>query len=202
MRDGRTLASTRKIDWVITAAPIETSRLRLVTLTDVALEKLCKGDVAGASQDQGFAFSEDFLATVNDVFLTIHLEGLRRWPSAAGWFARGIVRKDDDGFIGHCGFHGTPQDVGRAEIGYTIFPPDRGRGYATEAAGGLLAWARSQGESSVFAAVSPTNAPSIAVVTRLGFSRVGVQATASGEEHVFEARLSDVTETPSNPALS
>lgn len=166
---------------------IETPRLRLVTLCDAALERLRDGDVDAASLAQGFTFTDEFLETVNAVFLSIHLEGLRRHPSAPGWFVRAIVRTSDARLIGHCGFHGAPLDVGRAEIGYTVFAPYRGQGFATEAARALVAWAMAQGSTSVFASVAPTNAPSLALVRSLGFARVETHTNARGdEEYVFE----------------
>lgn len=123
-------------------APIETSRLQLILLSPEALQMLRDQDYEGASPAQGFDFSADFLHSVSDVFLTRHLEGLRKRPLTPGWFVRAILQKDDNLLIGHCGFHRCPEDVGRAEIGYTIFAPYRRRGYAAEAAQGLVEWAR------------------------------------------------------------
>ena len=172
------------------SADIETPRLRLKAISGAALAKLRDGDVVGASQIQGAYFSGDFLASVNAAFLTIHLEGLRRNPSAPGWFVRAITRTEDGVIVGHCGFHGAPADLGRAEIGYTIFPPYRRCGYGAEAAQGLVDWARAQGQASVVAAVSPSNTASIALVTKLGFRRVRVQTTDGGaDEYVFEIAL-------------
>ena len=171
-------------------APIETSRLQLILLSPEALQMLRDQDYEGASRAQGFDFSADFLHSVNDVFLTRHLEGLRKRPLTPGWFVRAILQKDDDLLIGHCGFHGCPEDVGRAEIGYTIFAPYRKRGYVAEAAQGLVEWARAQGSRVVFAAISSNNASSIGVVRKLGFQQTGIQGNdVDGEEFVFELSL-------------
>ena len=173
------------------AHDIETHRLRLKPLSRDVLETLLEGDVARASRIQGSAFSEHFLASVNEAFLTIHLEGLRRHPSEPGWFVRAITRIEDNLIVGHCGFHGAPQDVGRAEIGYTIFPPFRRSGYGAEAAQGLVEWARLRRAPAVFAAVSVSNVASIGLVTKLGFRATRVVMTPSGdEEFVFELALS------------
>jgi len=92
--------------------------------------------------------------------------------------------------IGHCGFHGPPKAVGRAEIGYTVFQKFRSRGYATEAAQGLIEWARLTGERKVFASVAPTNGPLLAVMNKLGFRHIGDQMDEiDGKELVFELAL-------------
>jgi RimJ/RimL family protein N-acetyltransferase len=179
-------------------ATIQTARLALVCLSDATLAALHDGDVAGASSSQGIDFGDEFLASVNAAFLSIHLEGRRRHPSARGWFVRAVRRREDGALVGHCGFHGHPTDVGRAEIGYTIFAPYRGRGYATECARALVRWAHSQGEESVVAAVAASNAPSIAVVTNAGFRRVGRQVGRGEDEYVFAASAS----SDANPETS
>jgi len=72
----------------------------------------------------------------------------------------------------------------------TVVPEQRGQGYATEAAGALLTWAREQGATTVFASVAPTNHPSRAVVRKLGFVLTGSQIDEiDGEELVFELSL-------------
>ena len=168
---------------------IDTARLRLVVLTPETLERLLAADLDGASRHMGCVFANDFLATVNDVFLTRQLDGLRRRPLTPGWFARAIVRREDDRVIGHCGFHGDPADVGRAEIGYTVLAPFRRQGFATESAQGLVDWSRAQGSDAVFATIAADNAASIALVTRLGFRRSAVHLSRGAEEYVFELPL-------------
>jgi RimJ/RimL family protein N-acetyltransferase len=170
--------------------PIETSRLHLVLVEPAALEMILAHDVPSASAVQGFVFAEDFLQSINDVFLTRHLEGRRKRESDPGWFVRAIIRKEDGEVLGHCGFHGDPRDVGRAEIGYTVFSPFRRQGYAVEAVRGLVAWARSRGCAVVVAAVAPRNVASLGVVKKLGFEQTGVQGHGTDhEEDVFELHL-------------
>ncbi|HSN02376.1 MAG TPA: GNAT family N-acetyltransferase [Acidimicrobiales bacterium] len=169
------------------ALEIETARLRLVALSPETLEQLLSREDGDTPRHQGLAFESDFFETVNDLFLTIHLNGLRRHPSSPGWFVRAIVRRDDERVIGHCGFHGVPQDVGRAEIGYTIFAPFRRQGFGAESARGLVEWSREQGWPVVVATVAPANAASVGLLRQLGFRQSGVQQNAAGaDEWVFE----------------
>jgi len=166
---------------------IVTDRLRLTAIRADAIESLLNGDAVTAGRLQGFEFPIEFIETIEDAFLKGQMERLLLRPSGQGWCVRVITREEDDKVIGHCGFHGHPEDVGRAEIGYLIFENVRGNGYATEATLGLVNWAREQGVETVFAAVSPKNHSSIRVAERAGFHRSGVQGTElEGEEFVFE----------------
>jgi RimJ/RimL family protein N-acetyltransferase len=95
--------------------------------------------------------------------------------------------------VGHAGFHGPPgvnarDAAGAVEVGYTIFPQHRGRGYARQAALALVDWARREhGIRRFLASVAPGNEPSLAVVRRLGFVQTGERWDAEdGLELVFE----------------
>lgn len=74
------------------------------------------------------------------------------------------------------------------ELGYTVFAQFRGRGYATEAAAGLIRWARDErGVRAILASVAPGNEPSLAIVRKLGFVQVSEQwDDEDGLELVFE----------------
>ena len=104
-----------------------------------------------------------------------------------------ILREPVRTMIGHAGFHGQPgvngkQDPEAVELGYTIFEPHRGHGYATEAAQALMDWAREEkGISRFFASVAPDERPSLAIVRKLGFVQTGEQwDEEDGLELVFE----------------
>jgi RimJ/RimL family protein N-acetyltransferase len=95
--------------------------------------------------------------------------------------------------VGHGGYDGLPgSNAAHApdavEFGYAIFDPFCGRGYATEAARMLMDIAEERANVRHFVlAISPTNAPSLAIARKLGFVRTGDQIDVErGLEHVFE----------------
>jgi RimJ/RimL family protein N-acetyltransferase len=170
--------------------PIVTARLRLIALPPEAVRGLLGGDRASASRVLGLSLPEAFPAGPDDGFLQVQLRRMEEDPGGRGWCVRAMVRKEDSTVIGSCGFHGPPKAVGRAEIGYTVFQRFRSRGYATEAAQGLIEWARHTGERTIFASAVPTNGPSLAVLHRLGFRHTGEQMDEiDGRELVFELGL-------------
>ena len=167
--------------------PLETVRLRLVPLEPLAIRALLEEEWAAASVAQGVEIREGDGRAIDPFFLGVQYERMLRHPAAREWCARLMVRRVDRQVIGHCGFHGPPEDVGRAEIGYTVFERYRGQRYATEAARALLDLASSRGVSPVFATVAPDNAPSLRVLANLGFVETGSQHDErDGEELVFE----------------
>ena len=169
--------------------PIRTKRIELVAFSPKAIRALIARKRGEAERVIGLTLPAEF-PNVDDLdgFLPIQLERMEAQPDQRDWMARLIV-SESDGAVGHCGFHGPPATIGRAEIGYTVFSQFRGRGYAKEAARGLVGWAFGQGEREVYATVSPSNAPSLAVVRRLGFKQVGTQEDeVDGLELVFVIR--------------
>jgi RimJ/RimL family protein N-acetyltransferase len=101
-------------------------------------------------------------------------------PGYAPWSLRAVGLRATDQMVGHIGFHTRPGPSylariapGGVELGYTIYPPFRRRGYAREALVGMMAWARGQGATRFVVSVAPANAASRALVDGLGFVRVG-----------------------------
>jgi RimJ/RimL family protein N-acetyltransferase len=105
------------------------------------------------------------------------------------WGPRAVVT--DATMVGHAGFHLPPQPLGSAladptfdgecddpsrsavEVGYTIFPEYRRRGYATEVVAALVAWAWSASDvGSILATVAEGNTASVGVLERVGDFRV------------------------------
>jgi RimJ/RimL family protein N-acetyltransferase len=166
-----------------------TERLELVPLDPDAIRALIAGRRDEAEKVLGMTLPTEFPGKGElDGFLPIQLKRMELAPDRREWMARLMVNKSD-GAVGHCGFHGPPEKIGRAEIGYTVFAEFRRRGYAREAARGLVEWAFEQGQSEVYATVSPANAPSLAVVKGLGFTQVGTQEDeVDGLELVFVIR--------------
>jgi RimJ/RimL family protein N-acetyltransferase len=92
--------------------------------------------------------------------------------------------------IGSIGFHGPPDEGGRLEIGYSVDPDYRRRGFAIEAVRAMFDWALVRhGIHRFVASVSPDNAASLGLIGQLGFGRIGEQMDPiDGLEYVFEAR--------------
>src|SRR5262249_28312880 len=77
--------------------------------------------------------------------------------------------------VGDAGFKGAPTDR-MVEIGYSIIPSRRRRGYATEAARALISWALERDAvDTVVAACAIDNVASIRTLERLGFTRSGAE---------------------------
>jgi [ribosomal protein S5]-alanine N-acetyltransferase len=84
------------------------------------------------------------------------------------------TERGGDAVIGSLGFIGPPDPEGRVELGFGIVPSRRGRGYCTEAVGGLLEWLKGQDAvKKVIAHCDLDNAGSARVLEKSGFARVG-----------------------------
>jgi ribosomal-protein-alanine N-acetyltransferase len=83
-----------------------------------------------------------------------------------------IIERSSKTVVGDIGFMGPPDQDGSVEMGYSVIPDQRRRGYATEAARALVDWARRQpGVGSVVAICDNENVPSIRLLERIGFAR-------------------------------
>lgn len=96
-------------------------------------------------------------------------------PSTPGqWFQFAFALRETGVLIGDCALRMDKEDAGRAEIGFTLARPYQGKGFATEGVGGVLAYAFTKlGLERIFALTDCENAPSIALLERLGMQREG-----------------------------
>ena len=85
-----------------------------------------------------------------------------------------IVHEEDRTLIGETGFHGPPDRSGTVEVGYSIVPDYRGRGFAFEATRALIDEALARPEvCRITAACHDDNAASLKVLEKLGIRLVG-----------------------------
>ena len=91
-------------------------------------------------------------------------------PSKIGF---AIVHKIDNVMIGMCGFAAPPDSDGVVEIGYGIAPDYQGKGYASEAAQGLVDFASRDPRVRTIRAhtLMQTNA-STRVLEKCGFEKI------------------------------
>ncbi len=92
------------------------------------------------------------------------------WVGWLTWYA--IARTGDAGgeLVAGAGFFGPPAE-GAVEVGYSVVPAARGRGYAAEIVAELCAFAFAHGEvSRVVAHTTRDNVPSWRALLRCGFA--------------------------------
>ncbi|HLM06963.1 MAG TPA: GNAT family N-acetyltransferase [Blastococcus sp.] len=105
-------------------------------------------------------------------------ESARRWvedvapQERADGLGLPVVIDVDGEYLGSGGLQLRPGRLG-PEIGYTVAPWARGRGYAAEAAGALAEWALRRGAPRVHLFADVGNAASHAVARRAGFTHEG-----------------------------
>jgi RimJ/RimL family protein N-acetyltransferase len=102
------------------------------------------------------------------------LEQLRAASEPDPWLhGFAMVRRNSGMVVGYCAFKGPPRD-GMVEIAYGVNPDQEGKGYATEAAAALAAFAFGFPEVTVVRAQTlPSSAASQRVLAKSGFERVG-----------------------------
>ncbi len=115
-------------------------------------------------------------------------------PYYQPWSMRAMILPANRTMIGHIRFHSRPSPdylhtfaPGAVEFGYRVFPKYRQRGYAAEASRAAMDWAQVNfGLRKFIVSVSPGNTPSLALIARFGFARIGQQIDeVDGPEDVY-----------------
>ncbi|MFI6319123.1 GNAT family N-acetyltransferase [Nonomuraea sp. NPDC050556] len=133
---------------------------------------------------------------LSDYFLDDRAQWLWRYrlgqmaadPANTAWMVR-LAAYDSDGMaVGHCGFHGPPDEHGMVEIGYSVAPEFRRRGYGRAMLVELLRRAAADpGVAVVRATIAPDNVASLATIAGFGFVETGEQwDEEDGREIIFE----------------
>jgi RimJ/RimL family protein N-acetyltransferase len=162
--------------------------IRFVELPPAALDALIAADLPAASAAAGHPLS-DYLVSERWLW-QLRRDQIARDPGSARWIARAAVAEPGGAVVGHGGFHGPPDADGTVEVGYSVDPAYRRRGYAKAMLAALLERARAEPAVRVVrASISPDNVASLATIAGFGFVRVGEQwDQQDGLELVFEWR--------------
>ena len=115
-------------------------------------------------------------------------------PASAHWLLRAMVIRETRELVGRIGFHGRPGHNSLAapdalELGYAVEPVFQRQGFAEEAIGGMMAWARARRIEHFMLSIGIANVPSLALAAKLGFREAArVIDEEDGPEIVFELR--------------
>ena len=155
-------------------------------LSASVLEALNAGSIDRASAEFGRTLPPTYLDHAG--LWGYRIVQVREDPSTLRWLVRAVIDADTHDIVGHAGFHGPPDESGMVEIGYTIEPGFRRRGYARATVAALIDYASADpAVTRVRASISPDNAASLATVRPFGFVQVGEQMDEiDGLELIFE----------------
>jgi RimJ/RimL family protein N-acetyltransferase len=111
-------------------------------------------------------------------------------PPQGRWAIR---RNADNAVIGGLSIRLLPPDGEDLEVNWQLKPDEWGKGYATEAARGLITWSFTQDIDELFAVARPNNMRAIDTAKRLGMQWVGETTKYYGLNlQVYRIRPSDL----------
>jgi [ribosomal protein S5]-alanine N-acetyltransferase len=172
---------------------IATARLELPLLTLAQLDLIAAGDSGPVAEQIDAQLSDEWVEEVRWL-AGMRASQLRDRPQDRPWLLRAIVRREMGApreAIGYLNFHAGPDQHGMVEIGYTLLPGARGRGYAIEAVQAAFEWAtREHGVRRFRASVAPDNERSLNLIGKLGFVHTGEQwDERDGLELVYQLEI-------------
>ncbi|MGI8477260.1 MAG: GNAT family N-acetyltransferase [Thermomicrobiales bacterium] len=171
------------------APDIETPRLVLVAWSLPVVDAMIAGDAALLSRSLDVSFPQPFRPPPGiDDALQFFRGRYADDPDAGGWPDRLILRREDRMVVGSAGIFAPGAEDGACALGYGVYPEFEGRGYASEAAAALVAWAFGHRHAaSAVAAILPANIASQRVAAKAGLTFTGRTAVEDeGEMQVWE----------------
>ena len=170
---------------------MRSERLDLVLMPIPLLDAIIAGDRARARGLADYRIPAEFPDADALKLVRYRRDQIANDDAWAPWSLRAIVLREARAMVGYVNFHGppgindtaTPEAV---ELGWTIFPSHRQKGYATETALALMRWATAEhGIKCFVSSTTPENAASLRVHDKLGFARTGEVVDG---EIIFELR--------------
>ena len=163
---------------------LQTPRLLLVSTPLEVLETRLSHDAFEADVPYGeevvrVTYTPEWPGDALAIFPAL-VQQMKGQPHPAQWSAT-IIDSTERVAIGQMGFKAPPDEHGSVELGYGINPAYHNRGYATEAAQALVAWALEQPTvRRVTAECLEDNWASVRVLEKVGFRRVGCRMGEEG----------------------
>jgi RimJ/RimL family protein N-acetyltransferase len=175
-----------------------TPQVQILQLDASALRALAGGDLAAANRTSPVPLTPYLAGAESRRTWAIRMDQVLDDPPSAAWITGVVWDPDRRLAVGKAGYHGPPDEAGMVEVGYSIDPQHRRRGYARAALRALVDRAgREPGVTTVRASVSPDNVASRDLVLSEGFVAVGEQIDEEdGLEIVYEVAVGAAGTTP------
>ncbi|MFI1581835.1 GNAT family N-acetyltransferase [Embleya sp. NPDC020630] len=163
-------------------------QVRWIPLVGRPLTALLAGDLAEAREQTGLDLPEFFVSEQARWLWRYRFDQVTADPASAPWLVRAAVSEPDGAVVGYAGYHGPPDENGMVEIGYTVVPEARRRGYARAMLRSLLVRAAEEPDVRVVrVTISPDNSASLATIQGFGFVETGEQMDEEdGLEIIYE----------------
>ncbi|MEZ4300751.1 MAG: GNAT family protein [Polyangiaceae bacterium] len=158
--------------------PLVTPRLALVPVTVAIVEAVLtdRRQQVEALLDARLPNAWPGRALIERAFWA-SLDHIRANPEVRLWGDRVMVTREAPiKIVGSVVFHGAPSEGGTVEVAYGVEEESQGQGYATEAVDASVAWALDHpGVKAVRATTPPWHMPSLRVLEKCGFQKIGTR---------------------------
>lgn len=153
---------------------IETERFRIQPLTYDQLEKYIRNDNSLETElhlNPTFrSISPELKEALEQTILPAVADSTKNYLFSTLWT---IIVKSENKMVGDLCFVGEPNADGEIEIGYGTYEEFQGKGFMTEAVGGMIKWAENQRSiKSINAGTEKTNIASYTVLLKNNFIKV------------------------------
>lgn len=154
---------------------IQTERLRLIPLTHDRLQKYLLADHSLEDDLQlahiDLVIAPELKEAIEQVFLPNTANPEKNYLFSTLWT---IILRSANRMVADLCIVDEPNDNGEIEIGYGTYVAEQGKGYMTEAVGGIIQWAKQQPSvKAIVAGTDKTNIASYTILQKNGFIRSG-----------------------------
>ncbi len=158
---------------ILAPTPLAVMKTRLERADFVAAVPVATGDdTRRATSTLRVRFPSEWPGDALDLF-PLWIAQREAHPAQDDWGGTMIDRAERVA-VGQMSFKGPPDETGAVELGYGVNPSYHNRGYATEMAHALVAWALTQAAvERVTAECLEDNRASARVLEKAGFKRIG-----------------------------
>ncbi len=158
---------------------IETERFRIQPLTYEQLVKYILNDNSLETElhlnPASRSISPDLKEALEQTILPAVCDSNKNYLFSTLWT---IISKSGNKMVGDLCFVGEPNADGEVEIGYGTYEEFQGKGFMTEAVGGMIGWAKEQsGVKAIIASTDKSNVASYSVLVKNNFIKTGETET-------------------------